>query len=37
VPLVQGISLTLCAVSLVALLIGDLLVRLLSPRLRSAA
>jgi peptide/nickel transport system permease protein len=34
-PLVQGISLTLCAVSLAALLIGDLLVRALTPRLRT--
>jgi peptide/nickel transport system permease protein len=37
IPLVQGIALVLCAVSLAALLAGDLLVRLLTPRLRSGS
>jgi peptide/nickel transport system permease protein len=37
IPLVQGISLTLCAVSLAALLVGDLLVRLLTPRARTVS
>lgn len=36
-PLVQGIALTLCAVSLLALLAGDVLGRLLTPRLRVAS